>query len=66
MGIFTKLFGTSKRDVNIKVFSKLAFLEVDMHNHLLPAIDDGSQSVEQSLQLIRGLNDLGFKKFIYD
>lgn len=64
MGIFTKLFGTSKRDVNIKVFSKLAFLEVDMHNHLLPAIDDGSQSVEQSLQLIRGLNDLGFKKFI--
>lgn len=64
MGIFAKLFGSKKKDVNVKVFGKLAFLEVDMHNHLLPGIDDGSQSIDQSLSLISGLKDLGFKKFI--
>lgn len=64
MGFFTKLFGKGEKDTKVKLMGKLAFLEVDMHNHLLPGIDDGSQSVEQSLGLIRGLNHLGFKKFI--
>jgi tyrosine-protein phosphatase YwqE len=39
-------------------------LGVDIHNHLLPGIDDGSQSVEQSLALVKGLNHLGFDRFI--
>ncbi|UZJ65472.1 hypothetical protein OKW96_04570 [Sphingobacterium sp. KU25419] len=48
----------------MKVLGKLAFLEVDMHNHILPGIDDGSQSVEQSFQLLKGLRRMGFDKFI--
>lgn len=65
MGFWSKLFGKGSDDgAKVKVLGKLAFLEVDMHNHLLPGIDDGSQSVEQSLQLIKGLNGLGFNKFI--
>lgn len=42
----------------------LAFLEVDMHNHILPGIDDGSTSVENSLTLIEGMKDLGINKFV--
>lgn len=65
MGIFSKLFGTKeKSESNIRELGKLNFLEVDMHNHLLPSIDDGSQSVEQSLKLIKGISDLGLSKFI--
>lgn len=35
-----------------------------MHSHLLPGIDDGSPDVETSVQLIRGLMELGYEKFI--
>jgi tyrosine-protein phosphatase YwqE len=37
---------------------------VDMHSHLLPGIDDGSPDIATSLQLIRGMMNLGYKKFI--
>lgn len=49
----------SKQDV--KDFS---FLEVDMHSHILPGIDDGSKNVEESLFLISELSNLGYKEFI--
>ena len=37
---------------------------IDIHNHLLPAIDDGSKSVEQSLQMLDLYGDLDVKKII--
>lgn len=64
MGFFSKLFGKGQSEAKVRTMGKLAFLEVDMHNHLLPGIDDGSKSVEQSMGLIKGLNTLGFEKFI--
>ncbi|HEX6193723.1 MAG TPA: CpsB/CapC family capsule biosynthesis tyrosine phosphatase [Chitinophagaceae bacterium] len=39
-------------------------LGTDMHSHLLPGIDDGSPSLEVSLELIRGMAALGYKKLI--
>lgn len=65
MSFFSKLFG-SKKDTTDKVRSlgKLSFLEVDIHNHLLPGIDDGSNSVDESLELIKGLSGMGFQQFI--
>ncbi len=32
---------------------------IDFHTHILPDVDDGSRSVEQSLQMIRALADQG-------
>lgn len=63
MSFFSKWFG-SKDNLKVGELGKLSFLEVDMHNHLLPGIDDGSKSIEESLGLIKGLSDLGFSKFI--
>ncbi|OYU65133.1 MAG: histidinol phosphatase [Cytophagaceae bacterium BCCC1] len=40
------------------------FLGVDMHSHLLPAVDDGCQSVEESMYFMDELHDLGFSKLI--
>jgi len=42
----------------------LSFIGVDMHSHLLPGIDDGLQEVEQSVEFIRQLQQLGYRKLI--
>ncbi len=39
-------------------------LGTDMHSHLLPGIDDGASNAKQSIEMMDGLKDLGFKKFI--
>lgn len=47
-----------------KLVTDLKWLSVDVHSHLLPGIDDGSPDVQTSIALIRGLNQLGLRKFI--
>ena len=47
-----------------KVRLDLSGLVADMHSHLLPGIDDGSPDTETSLELIKGLQELGYRKFI--
>jgi protein-tyrosine phosphatase len=46
------------------IVSDIEWLGVDIHSHLLPGIDDGSPDVEQSVFLIKSLNELGFSRFI--
>jgi tyrosine-protein phosphatase YwqE len=51
-------------------FSKKKFLVdflggfVDIHNHILPGIDDGAKTVEESMALIKGFSDIGIIKII--
>lgn len=35
----------------------------DIHSHLLPGIDDGSKSLEDTFSLVKGLKQLGFAQF---
>lgn len=42
----------------------LSWLQTDMHSHLIPGIDDGSKSMEESIDLIRRLAGYGLKKII--
>ncbi len=37
---------------------------VDLHSHLIPGIDDGSGSMEESLTLLRHMERLGYEKII--
>ncbi len=37
---------------------------VDIHSHLIPGIDDGSASIEDSIAMIQGLIELGYTKAI--
>ncbi|MEM8906222.1 MAG: CpsB/CapC family capsule biosynthesis tyrosine phosphatase [Bacteroidota bacterium] len=41
-----------------------SLVHTDIHSHLIPGIDDGAKTVEESVVLIRHLMDLGFKKII--
>ncbi|MEO6452927.1 MAG: CpsB/CapC family capsule biosynthesis tyrosine phosphatase [Ginsengibacter sp.] len=47
-----------------EVQSDYSALMVDMHSHVLPGIDDGAQTPEESLVLIRKMIELGIKKII--
>ena len=42
----------------------LSSLHTDMHSHLLPGLDDGAETVQHSLELLRKLRELGFRKLI--
>jgi len=44
--------------------SKTKLLNIDLHSHLIPMIDDGSESMEESLSLLREMVTLGYKKII--
>ncbi len=37
---------------------------VDIHNHILPGIDDGAKTVDDSLTLIKGMGEFGISRFI--
>lgn len=39
-------------------------LEVDTHGHWLPGVDDGAQTTEDGLALVKGLSKLGYRKLI--
>lgn len=58
MGIFDFLF---KKEAPTELIN----LEVDLHSHILPGLDDGSSNVYDSVELIKGMQALGKKKFIF-
>jgi protein-tyrosine phosphatase len=60
MGILDFLRGKSEEVESLD----LSWLEVDMHSHLIPGIDDGSKSLEESLDLIQRLSSYGLRKII--
>jgi protein-tyrosine phosphatase len=56
------LFSKSKKEP--KEIFNYDFVSVDMHSHVLPGIDDGAQTVEDSVVLIKEMMALGIKKII--
>ncbi|WP_276391697.1 tyrosine-protein phosphatase [Eudoraea chungangensis] len=53
-----------------QIFNKKKFLVdylsgfIDIHNHILPGIDDGAKSVEDSIALIKGFSSIGISSFV--
>jgi len=52
------------RKKNKDPLGDLSILSCDMHSHLIPGIDDGAPDLETSLELIRGMLELGYKKIV--
>ena len=61
MGFFGKLFGPSHPDLGP---ADLSVLKCDVHSHFIPGIDDGAQTLEQSIELISAMHELGYSKVI--
>ncbi len=64
--MFSKLFGFGKKEESLSVSPRgdFSFLKTEFHNHLIPGIDDGSDSVEESLEMIRRFEALGYQNII--
>ena len=56
-----KSFFSSKPDINIESFAKFG---VDMHSHLIAGIDDGVNTTDEAIEIIKRYQDLGFRKII--
>lgn len=57
--LFRRFLSTNKKSVS---FQQL--ISTDLHAHLIPNIDDGPKTIEESLILVKGLVALGYKKLI--
>jgi protein-tyrosine phosphatase len=68
--MFSRLWKRGKEEQETKsvllppVDANWAFLGADMHSHLIPGIDDGAKTVEESLALIRELAGMGFRHLV--
>jgi tyrosine-protein phosphatase YwqE len=58
MSWFGNLLRDSRKGIDLSI------LKTDVHSHLIPGIDDGSTSLENSIELIRSLQELGYSKLI--
>jgi tyrosine-protein phosphatase YwqE len=64
-GFWQRLWGSSdSRPTDAADTQPLAALQVDMHSHLLPGLDDGAETLAHSLDLLRELRALGFTKLV--
>jgi tyrosine-protein phosphatase YwqE len=61
VGFLSNLF---KKKEEVSSLTDLSSLAIDLHSHLIPGIDDGAKNMDDSLFLIKGLYELGFKKII--
>lgn len=52
------LFGSKKTTPD------LSFIGADMHSHLFPGLDDGLQTMEQTVNYMQQLQQMGYKKLI--
>ena len=55
------IFGKKdKKEARVSEFT----LSTDIHSHILPAIDDGSKSLEESIAMLSAMEDVGYSKVI--
>jgi protein-tyrosine phosphatase len=61
LSLFNRIFG--KKEI-VLAAADLSVLHTDVHSHFIPGIDDGAQNMDESLELLRSMQDLGYKKVI--
>jgi len=61
MGLLGNLFGKQGSSLGPV---DLGGLGVDIHSHFIPGIDDGAQTMEQSMELLSAMAELGYRKVI--
>ncbi len=61
MGLFSSLFG--KREPALGD-ADLSGLGCDVHSHFIPGIDDGAQTMEQTMELLGAIAELGYRKVV--
>ena len=58
------MFGLFKKSASKEPEIDFSGIAVDLHSHMIPGIDDGAQTVEESVALVTAMKDMGFQKII--
>lgn len=58
------LFNIFKKDTRLRTPVDISTLRCDIHSHFIPGIDDGAQTMEDSIQMLTEMYTLGYKKVI--
>ncbi|WP_026896838.1 tyrosine-protein phosphatase [Daejeonella oryzae] len=58
------MFGLFKKSQPSEPQIDFSGIAVDLHSHMIPGVDDGAQTVEESVALVSAMKDLGFQKII--
>lgn len=58
------MFGLFRKKESRLAPADLSVLQADMHSHLIPGIDDGSQNMDQTIAMLAKFESLGYKKII--
>ena len=64
MSLFGSLFSAKAKEPNYPEVPDFSTVVTDIHSHLIPGIDDGVKTMEQSIDMIRAFSMLGFKKLV--
>jgi tyrosine-protein phosphatase YwqE len=64
MNLFGSLFSRKSKEPDYSPVHDFSSVLVDIHSHLIPGIDDGVKDLEESMRMIRGFAELGFKKLV--
>jgi len=60
MSFFSNLYNSKKLSQPIH----MGVIGTDMHSHLISSIDDGASTINQSIELIKQLSEMGYSKLI--
>lgn len=69
-GMVDKYYFCKEFQYMFEIFTRKQFLVdsldnfVDVHNHMLPGIDDGARDVEESMALVKGFSEFGVNRFV--
>jgi protein-tyrosine phosphatase len=61
LGFLKNIFGGEKK---LSIPVNLGVLKNDVHSHFIPGIDDGAQTLEDSLALVKAMKNFGYSKVI--
>jgi protein-tyrosine phosphatase len=64
MSFLKNLFSGKPKEPDYPPVNDFSSVVADMHSHLIPGIDDGVKSIEESLEMIRGFVSLGYKHLV--
>lgn len=68
--MFSKLFGSKKKEKietqynGSPLVDDFSFLGADMHSHFIPGIDDGAQTVDESIEMITRMHQMGYSRIV--
>lgn len=61
MSLFGSLFTSKPKPADTGFINPI---HTELHSHLIPAIDDGVQTLEESIEILRVWSEMGYKKVI--